>query len=156
MNRNRSITNPFTFVIATMFALVAGAASADVSTSTVALQGYDVVSYFEGDGVPVKGSGRQVAYHEGEVYLFSSRGNRRAFEANPEQYLPAYGGFCAFGVTGGNKLVGDPLAYRVVDDTLYLNVNEQIQERWARNIPRNIERADERWPEIKDIHPADL
>ena len=128
----------------------------DSSINTVAVQGYDVVSYHIGDGTPAKGNGGNVVYFKGETYLFSNADNKAAFEADPERYVPAYGGYCAFGVTGGRKFVGDPLAYRVVDGTLYLNLSKQVQERWIQNIPGNIERADQRWPEIKDIHPSAL
>lgn len=128
----------------------------DASINTVAVQGYDVVSYHIGDGTPAKGNGGNVAYFNGITYLFSNAENKAAFEANPEKYVPAYGGYCAFGVTGGRKFVGDPLAYRVVEGTLYLNLSKQVQERWIQDIPGNIERANNRWPEIKDIHPSEL
>ena len=147
----------FTHVLFAVSALVmSGLVMADHSINTVAVQGYDVVSYQQGDGIPAKGNGGNVAYFNGETYLFSNADNKEAFEADPEKYVPAYGGYCAFGVTGGRKFVGDPLAYRVVDGTLYLNLSKQVQERWIQNIPGNIERANERWPGIKDVHPSEL
>ena len=144
------------FVALPVLMLSSLAIAQDSSINTVAVQGYDVVSYHIGSGVPTKGNGGNVAYFNGETYLFSNADNKAAFEADPEKYVPAYGGYCAFGVTGGRKFVGDPLAYRVVDGTLYLNLSKQVQERWIQNIPGNIERADQRWPEIKDIHPSEL
>ena len=145
-------------LFATLSALILSslAFAQNSSINTVAVQGYDVVSYHIGDGTPAKGNGGNVAYFKGETYLFSNADNKAAFEADPDKYVPAYGGYCAFGVTGGRKFVGDPLAYRVVDGTLYLNLSKQVQERWIQNIPGNIERADQRWPEIKDIHPSAL
>ena len=105
----------FTHALFAVSALVmSGLVMADHSINTVAVQGYDVVSYQQGDGTPAKGNGGNVAYFNGETYLFSNADNKAAFEANPEKYVPAYGGYCAFGVTGGRKFVGDPLAYRVV------------------------------------------
>ncbi|MEM7053649.1 MAG: YHS domain-containing (seleno)protein [Pseudomonadota bacterium] len=151
------MTRQISLFIATTLLAFAGITSAyGNSINTVAVQGYDVVSYHQGDGTPAKGNGGNVAYFNDEIYLFSNAENKATFEASPQEYVPAYGGYCAFGVTGGRKFVGDPLAYRVVDGTLYLNLSKQVQERWIQNIPGNIERADQRWPAIKDTHPADL
>ena len=36
----------------------------------------------------------------GYTFYFASSGNQALFEANPSQYAPAYGGFCAYGVSG--------------------------------------------------------
>lgn len=133
-----------------------GADTPPASVDTVALQGYDVVSYFKGDGVPIKGSGNNVAYHDNVTYLFKSGANKKAFEKNPEKYLPAYGGYCAFGVSKGKKFVSDPLAYRIVDGKLYLNLDAKVQKIWVKDIPGNISVADENWTDIKGKHAADL
>lgn len=132
------------------------AQAGDVTVDTVAVQGYDIVSYHQGDGAPQKGTGNAVAYHNGHAYLFANAKNKKTFEANPAKYLPAYGGYCAFGVTKGKKFVGDPLAYRVVDGTLYLNLSKDVQKVWLKDVPGNIETANEKWPEIKDTHASKL
>lgn len=132
------------------------AAAHDVAYDTVAVQGYDLVSYQIGDGVPVKGNGHNVASHEGITYLFSNGDNKKTFEANPEKYLPAYGGYCAFGVTKGKKFVSDPLAYKIVDGKLYLNLDAKIQRLWVKDIPGNITEANGNWKDIKATPAADL
>lgn len=129
---------------------------ADVAVNTVAVQGYDLVSYHQGDGVPVKGNGNNVAYSHGATYLFANADNKKAFEASPAKYLPAYGGYCAFGVTKGKKFVGDPLVYRLVDGKLYLNLAPEVQKIWVKDVPGNITTADGIWPSIKDKPAADL
>ena len=122
----------------------------------VAVQGYDLVSYQVGDGVPVRGNGHNVVTHKGVTYLFTNGKNKKAFKANPEKYLPAYGGYCAFGVTKGKKFVSDPLAYKVVDGKLYLNLDKKIQKRWLKDVPGNITEANSNWRSIKGTPAADL
>ncbi len=78
------------------------------------------------------------------------------FDANPEKYLPAYGGYCAMGVAMGRKFATDPEAFKIVDGKLYLNLNSSIQKVWFRDIPGNIEKANENWADIKTVNAADL
>jgi hypothetical protein len=47
---------------------------------------------------------------------------------NPEKYVPAYGGYCAFGISVGKKFIGDPEVWRIVDGRLYLNLDTGIQK----------------------------
>ena len=120
-----------------------------ISTAWAAgLAGYDPVSYFAG-AAPVKGSIAISAAFRGEQYHFSSIANRDRFAAEPEKYLPQYGGYCAWAVAQGSLAPGDPAVSRVVDGKLYLNVNRSIAERWERDIPGMIRSADANWPKIK-------
>ena len=105
--------------------------------------GYDAVSYFTGS--PVFGSAKFAAEHEGRVYHFATASNRDAFLADPQRYLPQYGGLCAFAMAQGNKVRGDPRSYRIVEGRLFLNLNSTIHKRWERNMTAYIRRADERW-----------
>lgn len=120
-----------------------------------ALNGYDPVAYFTA-GAPTPGSSQYEASHDGATYRFSSAENRDLFNSDPEKYAPQYGGFCAFGAAMGRKFGADPLAWRVVDGKLYLNLNKQIQERWVANIPGFIRGADHNWDIIETIEDAKL
>lgn len=128
---------------------------ANIANSTTGVQGYDLVSYHTANG-PTRGNGHHVSVHEGVTYLFSSKENRKTFERNPTKYLPAYGGFCAFGVSVGKKFVGDPEVWKIVDGRLYLNLDENIQKQWSKDIPGRIGLADKNWPIIKDKSPSEL
>ena len=79
-------------------------------TEGVALDGYDVVGYFKnaekGIGKGVKGSSKISSNYKGVTYNFSSNENRELFLTNPESYLPAYGGWCAWAVAQGQNEVG--------------------------------------------------
>lgn len=132
------------------------AQAGDTAVSTVAVQGYDVVSYQQSDGVPQKGDQHIVGYHDGTTYLFTNKKNLKTFNADPSKYVPAYGGYCAFGVSKGKKFIADPLAYRLVDGKLYLNLDKGVQKVWLKDVPGNIEAANEEWPEIKATHASKL
>lgn len=125
------------------------------SDSTVGVGGYDLVSYHTGKK-PLRGNGNHVAVRDGVTYLFASEANQRAFEAAPDRYLPAYGGWCAYGVAVGKKFVGDPDVWKLVDGRLYLNLDTSIQEKWLEDVPGNIAKADSNWPRIRNRNPADL
>lgn len=123
--------------------------------STPAVQGYDVVSYQVGKR-PVRGNGNFVSTHNGATYQFSSQANLKTFEKNPEKYVPAYGGYCAFGASVGKKFIGDPEVWRVVNGKLYLNLDTGIQAEWLKDVPGRIKTANAKWENIKDKSPASL
>ncbi len=127
----------------------------NVDAHNVAVKGHDVVAYFTA-GSPTSGKAEFAAKHEGAVYHFSSAANRDAFKANPAKYAPQFGGFCAMGVALDKKLDGDPTAWKIVDDKLYLNVNKDVQKKWAEDIPGNLVKAGSAWPLIKAKAPKDL
>ncbi|MGF1449609.1 MAG: YHS domain-containing (seleno)protein [Opitutales bacterium] len=132
--------------------------SVDVQAAPVALigvQGYDLVSYHQESG-PVRGSGFHASTHDGVTYLFASEANQKTFAANPEKFLPAYGGYCAYGVAVGQKFAVDPLAAKIVDGKLYLNLNGEIQAQWLKDMDGFIEKADAQWAKIHRKTPAEL
>lgn len=120
------------------------AGSLNLNSSGVAIQGYDPVAYFD-ENAPVKGQAQYSAQHDGATYWFSSEANRDKFAASPAKYVPAYGGYCAYGVAQGAKVPIDPEAFKVVDGTLYLNINKNVQKTWEKDIPGYIETADKNW-----------
>lgn len=127
----------------------------NVDAESVGLHGYDPVAYFK-EGAAVKGMAAFNAKHGGVTYYFANPQDRDAFKANPAQYEPQFGGFCAMGVALGRKLDGDPQAWRIVDGKLYLNVNKDIQKKWLEDVPGHISKAKQEWPGIKDKAPKDL
>ena len=122
----------------------------NADANDVAVHGYDTVSYFV-DNKPMQGSSEFTATHNNAIYQFVSAEHRDAFRANPEKYAPQYGGYCAFGVSVERKFDGDPLAWKVVDGKLYLNLNKDVQKAWFKDIPGKIAAANGIWPEIKSV-----
>ena len=138
-----------------LFGFAGSALAADYTNSTPAVQGYDVVSYQTGKR-PIRGNGHFVAVYDGATYQFSTANNQKIFENKPEKYVPAYGGYCAFGGSVGKKFIGDPEVWRVVDGKLYLNLDTSIQSEWLKDVPGRIKTADAQWGEIKNANPASL
>lgn len=115
--------------------------------SNVAVSGYDPVAYFV-ENRPVKGSAKISATHEGAKWYFSSAANRDKFLASPATYAPQYGGYCSWAVSQGYTASADPLAWKIVNNKLFLNYNAEIQKRWEKDIPALIEKADSNWPKV--------
>ena len=131
----------YILAIVALFTFSMGVTAADYTNSIPAVQGYDVVSY-QTSKRPVRGNGHFVSTYQGATYQFSSKANLALFEKDPAKYAPAYGGFCAFGVSVGKKFVGDPEVWRVVDGKLYLNLDTSIQSEWLKDVPGRIETAE--------------
>ena len=130
-------------------------AAADHATNTVGAGGYDLVSYQTGKR-PLRGNGNHVVSLGGATYLFLSGANAETFKRNPDKYLPAFGGFCAYGVSVGKKFHADPEVWRVVDGRLYLNLDTGIQDLWLADVPGRVQTATKQWHRIRDRSPAAL
>jgi YHS domain-containing protein len=113
----------------------------------LAAHGYDVVTFFT-DGKAEIGSDKYAVAHAGSTYRFVSQAHLDAFKADPGEYLPAYGGFCAYGVALGKKFDGDPRYWKIVDGKLYLNLNGDIQAEWSKDIPGNLAKSETNWRRI--------
>lgn len=131
------------------------ATAVNVDSNGLALKGYDPVAYFDTAG-PTVGSSKWTAQHDGGTYRFTTAAHRDMFKANPAKFVPMYGGFCAMGVALEKKLDVDPMAWRVVDGKLYLNVNKDVQKRWLDDVPGHIDQANKNWPKLKDRTPKSL
>jgi len=148
-------------IIAVMTALgLAGPAQAGeqyVDETGYALSGHDVVAYYELEQAPIGARqpepvpGRKdiTADYNGATWAFASEANREKFLADPQKYVPAYDGHCAYGVAKGGKVPGNPDLWRIVDGTLYLNINDSVAGFWEEDIPGNIGRAESNWPRIE-------
>lgn len=121
----------------------------------VAVHGYDPVAYFTKQR-PVQGSAEFSVVYGGATYRFANARHMKTFKANPAKYVPAFGGFCAYGVAVGAKFDGDPRYWKIVDGKLYLNLNKQIQKIWLKDVPGNIKKAEKAWTKIKHKDPANL
>lgn len=120
----------------------------NADANDIAIKGYDTVSYFT-KGKPVKGSESYTATYRGAIYQFSTADNRDLFRSAPERYAPQFGGYCAMGVALEKKLDTDPLAYKIVDGKLYLNLNAAVQKKWLTDVPGYIDSAEDIWVDIK-------
>lgn len=110
----------------------------------VAIKGYDTVAYFTA-GKALKGTEDFSFSWHGMTWFFQSRENRDLFAASPEKYAPQYDGWCAWALTEARKAVTDPEVWKIVDGKLYLNCSPAAYEKWSRDIPGHIKKADEIW-----------
>ena len=112
-----------------------------------AIRGYDPVAYFDRKG-PVKGSKQFSHAWGGATWYFASVEHRDKFASEPERYAPRYGGYCAYAVAQGYTADIDPSAWSIVDEKLYLNYSLSVRERWNKDIPGYIRKADASWPAV--------
>jgi len=138
---------------AALFTTSAFAGPQYVDETGYAASGYDVVAFrsleqaapgsTQPEAVPGKSS--ITAEYNDSLWAFSTEENRDKFLANPAAYIPAYDGHCAYGLAQGGKVPGNPNLWRIVDDTLYLNINPQVVTLWEADIPGQIVEADKNW-----------
>ena len=121
--------------------------------SGVAVDGYDVVAYFEVNRA-LMGSEAYVANFGGMPWYFSSAENLAKFEADPLAYIPQFGGHCAYGTAQGYLVYGDPEAWSIIDGALYLNYNKNVRAAWLADTPRFIPQARVNWPSLNIPPPA--
>ena len=73
----------------------------------LAIGGYDPVAFYT-DGKPVPGSPDVEFRYAGAIWRFSNVGNREAFAARPDVYMPQFGGYDPIGVSRGVAVAGNP------------------------------------------------
>lgn len=113
----------------------------------LALGGYDTVAYFtEGRARP--GRSDLTLQWRDVTWRFATSGNREAFHAKPPDFMPQYGGYCAYAVAQGSLAESDPEVYSVVGTRLYLNQSPDVQAIWRAKRTQNIARADRNWPGV--------
>jgi YHS domain-containing protein len=111
----------------------------------LALQGFDPVAYFT-QNKPVKGKPEFTTVRQGATYYFASAGNKARFDKEPDKFEPAFGGFCAYGVSR-NKLVEiDPEAFQVVGGRLLLQYSKSVQNDFNKDPQGNLTKANSNWP----------
>lgn len=160
--------NRFTLTVAAAATALAFAGQAFAGEQYVdgtgyAASGYDVVAYFDlpqsavgqTQTAAVPGKSAYTAEYNGAKFAFSSAANRDKFVADPAKFAPQYDGHCAYGVSKGGKVPGNPNLWRIVDDKLYLNITKNVVGFWEEDIPGNINLAQNNWPAIEPAPGSD-
>jgi YHS domain-containing protein len=152
------MTKPLQIIAAALLALLAAPALAieapgvshvwqGPSGNEAAAGGHDLVAYFAGSAT--LGNAETSVNYKGARYLFSSIENRDTFLADPEKYLPAFGGHCAWAASQGRKAGPDPKVFRVDGGVLYLNCSRQAESNWLAGQPELMQSAAAWWAEQK-------
>src|SRR5690349_13201787 len=111
----------------------------------LALYGIDPVAYFT-EGKPVTGRQDFEHRHAGAIWRFDNEGNRAAFVADPDIYMPRYGGYDPVGIGRGLATPGYPALWVVFDQRLYLFYTAEARQAFLANPAPVIASASARWP----------
>lgn len=122
---------------------------------TPAISGYDVVSYITDNEAKQGDPAFNVTYND-TLYFFSSPENKELFEADPEKYIPAYGGYCATAMSEGKVFGANPTSFKVVDGRTFLfykGAGGDTLSQWNENEAERLAKADEHWDnETYNLH----
>ncbi|WP_282079835.1 YHS domain-containing (seleno)protein [Aquimarina algiphila] len=115
-------------------------------------EGYDVTEYFNNKAV--KGDNKFVFTHDTVKYKFASQQNLEKFKKNPDNYIPQYGGYCAYAVAVNSEKVDiNPKTFEIRDNKLYLFYNSwgiNTLEKWKNEDANTLQaKADTNWQNIK-------
>ncbi|MBA4373686.1 MAG: YHS domain protein [Thermodesulfovibrio sp.] len=141
------LTDTFLISFSFSFLLAAGVGVITAGKSLaddIAIKGYDPVAYFKA-GKAITGTASFTFPWHNMTWHFQSIENRELFAASPEKYAPQYDGYCAWALTEERKAVTDPEVWTIVNGKLYLNCSKAAYEKWSRDIPGNIKKADTNW-----------
>jgi YHS domain-containing protein len=108
------------------------------------LFGADVVAYFT-EGRHVQGSPEFRSRYQGVDLHFASAANKALFDADPQAYLPQYGGYCANGITFGIPWGGNAEDFLIDDGRLYIFGGELSRQAFLLDPEGNRALADGYW-----------
>jgi len=114
----------------------------------LAIDGYDPVAFFT-DGKPIPGSAEFELRHHGVVWRFRNSGNRAAFAASPDIYMPRYGGYDPVGVARGVAVAGRPNVWLIAGERLFLFYDPADRRKFAGDAIHFIATADRKWPQLQ-------
>jgi YHS domain-containing protein len=147
------------FLVLTMASAGLGLALAPIGAATtelvltnrhtgLAIDGFDPVAYFVNAEPRV---GRPEFEHgfAGATWRFCNEGNRAAFAAHPEVYMPHFGGYDPLAVARGVATRGHPELWLIVRQRLYLFHNASALEAFAQDPERAIESAERHWRNVQ-------
>jgi len=124
----------------------------------LAIRGYSPVSYFDHEKAE-KGSSEFAVEHRGITYHFTDAGQVERFNADPDKYEPAHGGWCSLMMSAsGHRTEANPESFKIVDGRLLLFWHGKYRGKtvdglanWNKryNVPANetkgLGRADKNW-----------
>jgi hypothetical protein len=114
----------------------------------LAIDGYDPVAFFT-DGKPLQGSSNLELRKGDVVWRFINVGNRAAFAAAPDVYMPQYGGYDPIGVARGLAVAGNPNVWLIQGQRLFLFYDSARRQKFASDPNRVMASADRKWPDVQ-------
>ena len=152
------MTKPLIFLFIFIFGMLTfSAKSQDVNAlrkthfnleKSIAIQGYDPVSYFV-ESKAKKGSKEFNFNYGNAIYYFTSKTNLELFKASPNKYEPQFGGWCAYAMGNtGEKVEIDPKTFKIVGGKLYLfyhSLFNNTLDTWNKNENGLLQQAITNW-----------
>jgi YHS domain-containing protein len=118
----------------------------------VVLNGYDVVAYHLEDRA-ILGSSEHSTTYDHATFYFHSPETMAAFAKSPQTFVPAFGGWCAYGIIDKHFTPPDPRTFKIYDGQLLVFFNElhagapvNTKLLWQANERKLFEKATENWP----------
>lgn len=116
-------------------------------TSGIALDGFDPVAYFEKSRA-VAGKAEHELQHSGVTWRFASRSNHEAFAANPDAYMPLFGGYDPASVSLGQPVAGSPEHFAMLNGRLALFFTALTRDQFV-STPTVLADALAKWPQVE-------
>lgn len=113
----------------------------------LAIGGFDPVAYFT-DGIPIQGRPGVEYTLDGVTWRFRNEGNRAAFMAKPQVYMPRLGGYDPVGVARGVAVAGNPEIWLLSGQQLWLFYDEAARDAFVADAERIAGAAERHWPEV--------
>lgn len=114
----------------------------------LALFGFDPVSYFLRGAAEIGVEQFQLNFRD-VTWQFRSEANREAFRAQPDVYVPRFGGYDPVALTRGAPVPGHPTLFVIHDGRLYLFQKAEHRETFIATPQITIEAARAYWPNVQ-------
>jgi hypothetical protein len=113
----------------------------------LAIYGVDPVAYFT-NRKPIVGRAEFEYRFAGAIWRFDNQGNRAAFAADPDVYMPRFGGYDPIGIARGVATPGYPEVWTLFKDRLYLFYTREARAAFIADTAAAIAAAEARWPAV--------
>jgi hypothetical protein len=114
----------------------------------LAIHGFDPVAYFT-DARAAPGRPEYERVLAGAIWRFRNEGNRAAFAADPDVYLPRFGGYDPVALARGVATPGNPLVWLVSGNRLYLFHRPETRAAFAADPGALLAASEAKWPGIR-------
>jgi YHS domain-containing protein len=121
-------------------------ATPDAQGAALMLKGFDVVAYHT-EGKEAMGSADFRSVYEGTTFQFKSAQHKALFDANPQKYLPAFGGYCANGLAYGIPWGGDADTWKMIDGRVVIFGGAGSRDAFLLDEKANLALAEKYWNE---------
>lgn len=113
----------------------------------LAIAGFDPVAYFT-DATATLGRPDVEYAYAGAIWRFRNEGNRGAFAADPNVYMPRFGGYDPAGAARGAAVEGHPLLWLILEQRLYFFETAKTRDVFVDDPERIIAAAERKWPQV--------